>query len=125
MSTIHDLRHHRPGSTDYRAIRSRCRLPRSLRKPVRPRARTRWAIEPEGRRHYSGQWPTGRDGVRRRAGFGAGSARDTLVFLLGGSYCETDLLSETAWQLFSGTAAGYARVQAICEYVHRHITFNS
>jgi transglutaminase-like putative cysteine protease len=49
---------------------------------------------------------------------------DTLTFLLGSRYCETDLLSETAWQLFSGTAPGYERVQAICDYVHRHITFN-
>ena len=49
---------------------------------------------------------------------------EALVFLLGSRYCETDLLSETAWQLFSGTAPGYARVQAICDYVHNHIAFN-
>jgi transglutaminase-like putative cysteine protease len=49
---------------------------------------------------------------------------ETLVFLLGSRYCETDLLSETAWQLFTGTAAGHARVQAICDYVHRHISFD-
>jgi transglutaminase-like putative cysteine protease len=47
-----------------------------------------------------------------------------LVFLLGSRYCETDLLSQTAWQLFSGTVPGYPRVQAICDYVHRHIAFN-
>ena len=49
---------------------------------------------------------------------------DVLVFLLGSRYCETDLLSDSAWQLFGGTAPGYARVHAICEYVHRHIAFN-
>jgi len=49
---------------------------------------------------------------------------DTLVFLLGSRYCETDLLSDTAWQLFSGTTPGYSRVQAICDYVHNHIYFN-
>ena len=49
---------------------------------------------------------------------------ESLVFLLGSRYCETDLLSETAWQLFSGTAPGYARVQAICEFVHAHIRFD-
>ena len=49
---------------------------------------------------------------------------ETLVFLLGSRYCETDLLSETAWQLFSGTAPGYSRVQAICDFVHNHIAFN-
>jgi transglutaminase-like putative cysteine protease len=49
---------------------------------------------------------------------------ETLVFLLGSRYCETDLLSDTAWQLFSGTAPGYSRVQAICDFVHNHIYFN-
>jgi len=49
---------------------------------------------------------------------------ETLVFLLGSRYCETDLLSQTAWQLFSGTTPGYPRVQAICDYVHNHIAFN-
>jgi transglutaminase-like putative cysteine protease len=49
---------------------------------------------------------------------------DTLVFLLGSRYCETDLLSQTAWQLFGGTFPGYPRVQAICDYVHNHIVFN-
>jgi transglutaminase-like putative cysteine protease len=49
---------------------------------------------------------------------------ETLVFLLGSRYCETDLLSPTAWQLFDGTAPGHPRVQAICDFVHHHIAFN-
>jgi transglutaminase-like putative cysteine protease len=49
---------------------------------------------------------------------------DTLVFLLGSRYCETDLLSNIAWQLFENTPPGWARVQAICDYVHNHIAFN-
>ncbi len=49
---------------------------------------------------------------------------DTLVFLLGSRYCETDLLSQTAWNLFAGTAPGYARVQAICDYVHDLLVFD-
>ena len=48
---------------------------------------------------------------------------DTLLFLLGSRYCETDLLSDTAWALFGATPLGFARVQAICDYVHNHITF--
>jgi transglutaminase-like putative cysteine protease len=48
---------------------------------------------------------------------------ETLVFLLGSRYCETDLLSETAWNLFSGTSPGWTRVQAVCDFVHRHVTF--
>jgi transglutaminase-like putative cysteine protease len=48
---------------------------------------------------------------------------DTLVYLLGSRYCETDRLSEIAWQLFANTPPGWARVQAICDFVHRHIAF--
>jgi transglutaminase-like putative cysteine protease len=48
---------------------------------------------------------------------------ETLLFLLGSRYCETDRLSETAWQLFAQSAPGWARVQAICDHVHQHISF--
>jgi transglutaminase-like putative cysteine protease len=48
---------------------------------------------------------------------------ETLVFLLGSRYCETDRLSETAWALFANTPPGWARVQAICDYVHNRIAF--
>jgi transglutaminase-like putative cysteine protease len=48
---------------------------------------------------------------------------DCLVFLLGSRYCETDRLMETAWSLFGTTPSGWARVQAICNYVHEHVTF--
>jgi transglutaminase-like putative cysteine protease len=50
--------------------------------------------------------------------------QDTLVFLLGSRYCETDLLTETAWQLFHNYIPGYSRVQAICDFVHNHIHFD-
>lgn len=49
---------------------------------------------------------------------------ETLVFLLGSRYCETDLLSEIAWNLFSSVPAGWQRVQAICDFVHQHIAFD-
>ncbi len=48
---------------------------------------------------------------------------ETLVFLLGSRYCETDLLSEIAWGLFDRSPTGWARVQAICDFVHHHIAF--
>ena len=48
---------------------------------------------------------------------------DTLVFLLGSRYCETDHLSQAAWDLFDRFPPGWARVQAVCDYVHRHIVF--
>jgi transglutaminase-like putative cysteine protease len=48
---------------------------------------------------------------------------ETLLFLLGSRYCETDRLSETAWNLFGHAPTGWGRVQTICDYVNRHITF--
>ena len=48
---------------------------------------------------------------------------ETLLFLLGSRYCETDALSETAWKLFGDAPTGWGRVQAICDFVHRHIEF--
>ncbi|MEC9345397.1 MAG: transglutaminase family protein [Pseudomonadota bacterium] len=48
---------------------------------------------------------------------------DTLVYLLGSRYCETDRLMDIAWQLFGGFAPGWAQVQAVCDYVHNHIRF--
>ena len=48
---------------------------------------------------------------------------ESLLFLLGSRYCETDRLSDTAWNLFGHAPTGWGRVQAICDYVHRHITF--
>jgi transglutaminase-like putative cysteine protease len=47
----------------------------------------------------------------------------TLVYLLGSRYCETDQLSNIAWQIFGSAPSGWARVQAICDFVHRHIEF--
>ena len=46
------------------------------------------------------------------------------MFLLGSRYCDTDHLSETAWSLFGGVVPGWARVQAICDYTHRRISFD-
>ena len=48
---------------------------------------------------------------------------ETLQFLLGSRYCETDVLSEEAWRLFKDTPLGWPRVQAICDFVHNHLTF--
>jgi len=48
---------------------------------------------------------------------------DTLQFLLGSRYCETDRLTEAAWKLFGKTPLGGARVQAVCDYVHDLIEF--
>ena len=48
---------------------------------------------------------------------------ETLVFLLGSRYCETDRLSDVAWKMFSKAPSGWQRVQAICDFVNKHIVF--
>jgi transglutaminase-like putative cysteine protease len=49
---------------------------------------------------------------------------ESLMFLLGSRYCETGRLTAIAWDLFGESPTGAARIQAICDYVHRHITFS-
>ncbi len=49
---------------------------------------------------------------------------DTLPFLLGSRYCETDRLSQAAWDLFGAVAPGWVRVQAICDWVHKEVLFS-
>jgi transglutaminase-like putative cysteine protease len=49
---------------------------------------------------------------------------DTLQFLLASRYCETDLLMTEAWRLFGYLEPGWARVQAICDFVNRHVAFD-
>ena len=48
---------------------------------------------------------------------------DTLPFLVASRYCEVDRLGEFAWQRFGSGPTGYLRVQAVCDFVHQHITF--
>lgn len=49
---------------------------------------------------------------------------DTLMFLLGSRYCETDRISQRAWDMFGTLTPGWGRVQAISDFVHGHITFD-
>jgi len=48
---------------------------------------------------------------------------ETLVFLLGSRYCDTDLLSDFAWRQFGSVPEGWGRVQAVCDFVHKHVKF--
>jgi transglutaminase-like putative cysteine protease len=48
---------------------------------------------------------------------------EALHFTLPSRYCLSDVLSDTAWELFKSTAPGWARVQAICNWVHQNIRF--
>ncbi len=47
-----------------------------------------------------------------------------LIYLMGSRYCQTDLMSQTAWDLFGSLPPGWSRVQAICDFVHRHVRFD-
>jgi transglutaminase-like putative cysteine protease len=48
---------------------------------------------------------------------------DTLVYLLASRYCEADSMMDKAWEIFGQAPRGWRRVQAICDFVHSHITF--
>jgi transglutaminase-like putative cysteine protease len=50
---------------------------------------------------------------------------DTLSFVLPSRYCEVDSeLLDFAWKSFAAITPGWARVQAICDFVHSHIRFD-
>lgn len=49
---------------------------------------------------------------------------DVLMFLLGSRYCETDRLMDFAWSRFGAVPPGWARVQAVCDFVHQHVAFD-
>lgn len=49
---------------------------------------------------------------------------EALKFLIASRYCEVDQMMDLAWQLFGSTPKGWARVQAICDFVHRHLRFD-
>jgi transglutaminase-like putative cysteine protease len=50
--------------------------------------------------------------------------QEALVFLLASRFCDSDRLLDLAWTLFGKTTPGWARVQAICDFVHQRIVFN-
>ncbi len=50
---------------------------------------------------------------------------ECLQFLLSSRYCEVDSeLNNLAWSLFATAQPGWPTVQAICDYVHRHLRFD-
>ena len=48
---------------------------------------------------------------------------DVLVYLLPSRYCLPDELGAEAWRLFGHQRPGWARVQAVVDHVHDHVTF--
>jgi transglutaminase-like putative cysteine protease len=49
---------------------------------------------------------------------------ETLRYLMNSRFCEVDLLSNTAVELFGGLPRGWSRVEAICGWVHSKVTFS-
>lgn len=48
---------------------------------------------------------------------------NVLPFLLASRYCEVERFNVLAFDLFGHTPPGWARVQAVCDFVHQHVTF--
>lgn len=48
---------------------------------------------------------------------------EALIYTMPSRYCLSDVLSDTAWELFGATAPGWDRVQAVCDWVHNSIHF--
>ncbi|MEY2413905.1 MAG: hypothetical protein QOD84_2511 [Acidobacteriaceae bacterium] len=48
---------------------------------------------------------------------------EVLPYLMNSRYCEVDLLSNTASELFGSAPKGFRRVQAVCSWVHSKVTF--
>jgi transglutaminase-like putative cysteine protease len=50
---------------------------------------------------------------------------DTLVYTLPSRYCPSDLIADDAVRLFATTPDGGARVQAICDWAHANIVYQT
>ncbi len=46
-----------------------------------------------------------------------------LIYTLPSRFCLPDMLGDEAWARFGDMTPDYTRVQAICDYVHGHLTF--
>ena len=50
---------------------------------------------------------------------------EVLAFTLASRYAESDLLADQAWALFGNTPSTWARVQAVCDWVHANVRYES
>ena len=86
-------------------------------------------VAPAGRTVFSANFVVEDPGTPDPAVHGARQRKvedlpaEVMVYLLGSRYCDTNRLLDIAWSLFGSTPEGWARVQAICDYVHERITF--
>ena len=98
-------------------------VPRRLRQSVPPADGAGRGHHAAPRRHHPRQRQAGRGGAQRARGAGRAAAALPAGFLLGSRYCETDRLGQVAWDLFGSVKPGWTRVQAVCDFVHNHLTF--
>lgn len=92
--------------------------------------RARRLTVPAGNTRLTGGGTVWDDGQPDPVYFGAGSAKveylpdAVLPYLRPSRYCETDVLSQFAWDMFGQTQPGWTRVQAVMDWVHNHIRFD-
>jgi transglutaminase-like putative cysteine protease len=48
---------------------------------------------------------------------------ETLLYLMGSRYCDTQKTSDLAWSTYPRSGSGWETVQAICDFVHSQIKF--
>jgi transglutaminase-like putative cysteine protease len=48
---------------------------------------------------------------------------DVMMYTLPSRYCQSDLVINDAWNLFVNVPIGWARAQAICDWIHANITY--
>ncbi len=50
---------------------------------------------------------------------------EVLVYTLSSRYCLSDVLNNKAWELFGNAPQGWGRVQAVCDWLHENISYQS
>jgi transglutaminase-like putative cysteine protease len=48
---------------------------------------------------------------------------DVVVYTLPSRYCQSDLFISDAWDMFGNVPAGWAQVQAVCDWIHANIAY--
>lgn len=48
---------------------------------------------------------------------------DLLMYTLPSRYCPSDMVLDDAWRLFGAAPEGWARVQAVCDWIHANVVY--
>jgi len=107
----------------YESCGSRYRLPGSLRQLVQPHRGAARAVRTKHRCRGQRQWPGPMSWPPGDAGPDRASARIHAGLSAGQPLLRDGPALRHRWQHFGNGPTGWARVQAICDFVHRHIEF--